>query len=86
MFDCGLSIGDALSMITELNIEQEKWVDSTLRSMTIEECIAQMLKPHHPFDVPQTHFESVANATTDFFYDPLIANCIMRIRSYLQNK
>ena len=66
-------------MITELNIEQEKWVDSTLRSMTIEECIAQMLKPHHPFDAPQTHFESVANATTDFFYDHPIANCIMRI-------
>ena len=52
-------------MITELNIEQEKWVDATLKSLTIEECIAQMLIPHHPFDSPQTHFESVANATTD---------------------
>ena len=52
-------------MITELNAEDRKWVDSTLGSMTIEECIAQMLVPHHPFEKPQTHFESVTNATAD---------------------
>jgi beta-N-acetylhexosaminidase len=52
-------------MITELNAEDRKWVDSTLDSMTIEECIAQMLIPHHPFEKPQTHFESVTNATAD---------------------
>jgi beta-N-acetylhexosaminidase len=52
-------------MIPELNLEDRKWVDSILDSMTIEECIAQMLVPHHPFEKPQTHFESVTNATAD---------------------
>ena len=52
-------------MITKLNVEERKWVESTFASMSIEECIAQMLVPHHPFQSPQTHFESVTNATTD---------------------
>ena len=52
-------------MLEKLNTGQKLWVDKTLESMDLGECIGQLLMPHHPFESLQTDFPSVSNASTD---------------------
>ena len=52
-------------MLEKLNIEQKLWVDKTLQSMDLAECIGQLLMPHHPFESLQSDIPSVAGASTD---------------------
>ena len=52
-------------MLGSLNSEQKLWVDKTLESMDLAECIGQLLMPHHPFESLQSDFPSVAGASTD---------------------
>ena len=52
-------------MLSQLNSEQKKWVDSTLDSMSIQNCIGHMLMPLHPFNRLSTDFQAVQSTTTD---------------------
>ncbi len=52
-------------MVQKLSVEQKSWVDKTLDSMTLQECIGQVLMPHHPFQALQTDFQAVMKSSTE---------------------